>query len=145
MEQHHPIMDKLGGLGGRTYRHASSPQEPMVDLPIWPTRYCQSTCFALVTTATTLPSKFLHPSHFPLNTIFNHLFQIHIPSPLSTYLSSQYQPVSPLLTHSSSDSSFINNSSGIEQFSLLLIMHLLRPSLPLVDKEPYPRIFLLFC
>ena len=24
MEQHHPIMDKLGGLGGRTYRQTDS-------------------------------------------------------------------------------------------------------------------------
>ena len=57
----------------------SKPQEPMVALLIWPTRYSWSACFPPAITTTLLLSQFFLPSQFPQNTIFNRLLPIKLP------------------------------------------------------------------
>ena len=91
-----------------------------------------------------IPVPFLPSKPISKKCHFQPYFLSHITSLPSPYLSIQDQPVSPLLPHYSSYSSFINDFSGVVQFSLILLMHLLLPYSPFVEKDPYPRPFFRF-
>ena len=142
------ITNAIGG--SHPFPPSASPQEPMMVLPFHlPSLNCLSVHTALYQSGKPGRSSL---SSLPLQAIFkptrqvlwaSPVFFIRLIAPPSHFRTNTTSAVSQSC-NSSSDSSFINEYSGIKQFSMLLLMYLLIPPLPLVDKYPYPRPFCVF-